>query len=138
MASRATAVRGLTSASPSSSVSFAHSSEARSRANSRRRYAKVGGTNLLLLAFALLDGLTAGFGAMFYAEYALLAALFSMVVVQGAHFGRKLANLPKPSGGRKPPMRPLPSPAVAMRFRRSRARFPGWISRSARRSRSSP
>ena len=59
-----------------------------------RRYAKVGGANLLLLlAFALLDGLTAGFGTAFYAEYALLGALFSMVVVHGAHFGRKLANL---------------------------------------------
>ncbi len=59
-----------------------------------RRYAKVGGANLLLLlAFALLDGLTAGFGTAFYAEYALLGALFSIVVVHGAHFGRKLANL---------------------------------------------
>jgi uncharacterized membrane protein len=59
-----------------------------------RRYAKVGSANLLLLlAFALLDGLTAGFGAAFYAEYALLAALFSLVVVHGVHFGRKLANL---------------------------------------------
>src|SRR5215210_6811884 len=59
-----------------------------------RRYAKVGGANLLLLlAFALLDGLTAGFGAAFYAEYALLAALFSLVVVHGTHFGRKLAKL---------------------------------------------
>jgi uncharacterized membrane protein len=59
-----------------------------------RRDAKVGGANLLLLlAFALLDGLTAGFGTAFYAEYALLGALFSMVVVHGAHFGRKLANL---------------------------------------------
>jgi uncharacterized membrane protein len=57
-----------------------------------RRYAKVGGANLLL-PFALLDGLTAGFGTAFYAEYALLGALFSMVVVHGAHFGRKLANL---------------------------------------------
>jgi uncharacterized membrane protein len=59
-----------------------------------RRYAKVGGANLLLLlAFALLDGLTAGFGTAFYTEYALLGVLFSMVVVHGAHFGRKLANL---------------------------------------------
>ncbi len=59
-----------------------------------RRYAKVGSANLLLLlAFALLDGLTAGFGAAFYAEYTLLAALFGLVVVHGAHFGRKLAKL---------------------------------------------
>ena len=59
-----------------------------------RRYAMVGGANLLLLlAIALLDGLTAGFGAIFYAEYALLATLFGLVVVHGAHFGRKLANL---------------------------------------------
>ena len=59
-----------------------------------RRYAKVGGANLLLLlVLALLDGLTAGFGAAFYAEYALLGALFGLVVVHGAYFGRKLANL---------------------------------------------
>ena len=59
-----------------------------------RRYAKVGGANLLLLlVLALLDGLTAGFGAAFYAEYALLGALFGLVMVHGAYFGRKLANL---------------------------------------------
>ena len=59
-----------------------------------RRYAKVGSANLLLLlAFALLDSLTAGLGAAFYAEYALLAALFGLVVVHGAYFGRKLANV---------------------------------------------
>ena len=59
-----------------------------------RRYAKVGGANLLLLlVLALLDGLTAGFGAAFYAEYALLGALFSLVVVHGTYFGRKLATL---------------------------------------------
>jgi uncharacterized membrane protein len=59
-----------------------------------RRYAKVGGANLLLLlVLALLDGLTAGFGAVFYAEYALLGALFSLVVVHGTYFGRKLATL---------------------------------------------
>ena len=59
-----------------------------------RRYAKVGGaTLLLLLVLALLDGLTAEFGAAFYAEYALLGVLFTLVVVHGAYFGRKLANL---------------------------------------------
>ena len=59
-----------------------------------RRYAKVGGANLLLLlVLALLDGLTAGFGAAFYAEYALLGALFGLVMVHGAYFGRKLANM---------------------------------------------
>ncbi len=59
-----------------------------------RRYARVGGVNLsLLLVFALLDGLTAGFGALFYAEYALLLVLFGLVAAHGAYFGRKLAVL---------------------------------------------
>jgi uncharacterized membrane protein len=59
-----------------------------------RHYARVGGVNLgLLLVFALLDGLIAGFGTFFYAEYALLLVLFGLVAVHGAYFGRKLANL---------------------------------------------
>ena len=59
-----------------------------------RRYARVGSANLvLLLIFAFLDGLVAGFGAIFYAEYTLLLVLFSLVVAHGAYFGRKLVNL---------------------------------------------
>ena len=59
-----------------------------------RRYARVGAANLLLLLiFALLDGSMAGFGTLFYAEYALMAVLFGLVGTHGAHFGRKLANL---------------------------------------------
>jgi uncharacterized membrane protein len=59
-----------------------------------RRYARVGGVNLgLLLVFALLDGLTGGFGTLYYAEYALLLALFGLVAAHGAYFGRKLVNL---------------------------------------------
>lgn len=59
-----------------------------------KRYARVGGANLaLLLILALLDGLAAGFGTAFYAEYALLAVLFGLVAAHGAYFGRRLANL---------------------------------------------
>lgn len=56
-----------------------------------RQYAKVGGINLGLLAlFALLDGLLAGLGATFYAEYLLLCVLFGLVAAHGAYFGRRL------------------------------------------------
>ena len=59
-----------------------------------KRYAKVGSANLvLLLIFALLDGLAAGFGAAFYAGYALLGVVFGIVAAHGAYFGRRLANL---------------------------------------------
>ena len=41
-----------------------------------KRYARVGSANLvLLLIFALLDGLAAGFGVAFYAGYALLGVV---------------------------------------------------------------
>ena len=59
-----------------------------------KQYARVGTTNLvLLLIFAVLDGLLQGFGPVFYAEYALLAVVFGLVAVHGAYFGRKLASL---------------------------------------------
>lgn len=59
-----------------------------------RRYARVGGVNLsLLLVFAFLDGLAAGFGTFFYAEYVLLLVLLGIVAMHGAYFGRKLAIL---------------------------------------------
>ena len=59
-----------------------------------RRYAKVGSANLALLAvFAALDGLVDGFGALLYAEYALLAAVAALVAVHGAYFGKRLAGL---------------------------------------------
>lgn len=64
------------------------------------RYAKVGGANLLLLLlFALLDGLAAGFGSPFYWEYTLLAVLFGLVAAHGAYFGRRLANLAEAEKG---------------------------------------
>jgi uncharacterized membrane protein len=57
-------------------------------------YARVGGVNLVLLAlFAILDGLTAGFGVAFYAEYALLVALLGLVMAHGAYLGRRLTQL---------------------------------------------
>ena len=59
-----------------------------------KQYARVGTINLvLLLIFAVLDGLLKGFGLVFYVEYALLVVVFGLVAVHGAYFGRKLANL---------------------------------------------
>ena len=59
-----------------------------------RQYARVGSVNLgLLLLFAILDGVSGGFGADLYAEYALLLVLFGLVAAHGAYFGRRLAKL---------------------------------------------
>ena len=59
-----------------------------------RQYARVGSANLaLLLLFAVLEGFVKGFGALFYAEYALLPLLFGLVAAHGAYFGRWLAGL---------------------------------------------
>lgn len=59
-----------------------------------RQYAKVGNINLaLLLIFSVLDGLTSGFGVLFYTEYVFLAVLFGMVAVHGAYLGKQLAGL---------------------------------------------
>jgi uncharacterized membrane protein len=61
-----------------------------------KRYARVGSVNLVLLAlFAVLDGVFAGFGVTFYAEYALLFLVFGLAGVHGAYFGRRLAELAK-------------------------------------------
>lgn len=57
-------------------------------------YAQLGIVNLvLLMVLALLNGLTAGFGVLFYIEYALLLVLFGLVAAHGAYFGRKLTSL---------------------------------------------
>jgi uncharacterized membrane protein len=59
-----------------------------------KQYARVGTCNLvLLLIFAVLDGLMKGFGAIFYVEYLLLAAIFGLVAAHGAYFGRRLVRL---------------------------------------------
>jgi len=59
-----------------------------------KQYARVGALNLLLLLlFAVFHGLLTGFGAALYAECALLTAVFGLVAVHGAYFGRKLARL---------------------------------------------
>ena len=64
-----------------------------------KQYAKVGTTNLALLAvFALLDGLLSGFGAVLYAEYALLAVLFGLVAAHGAYLGQRLRALAEAEG----------------------------------------
>jgi uncharacterized membrane protein len=57
-------------------------------------YARVGTLNLLLLfLFAILDGVSGGFGGILYAEYALLVILFFLVASHGAYFGRRLREL---------------------------------------------
>jgi uncharacterized membrane protein len=59
-----------------------------------KQYARVGTANLvLLLTFAVLDGLLQGFGPVFYVEYALLIVVFGLVAAHGAFFGRKLVGL---------------------------------------------
>ena len=59
-----------------------------------KQYARVGIANLiLLLVFAVLDGLMEGFGAYFYVEYLLLAAIFGLVAAHGIYFGRCLVRL---------------------------------------------
>ena len=72
------------------------------RAAIGRRYARVGSANLALLAvFAILDGVFGGFRTLLYAEYALILALFGLVAVHGAFFGRRLAGLAKAELGAK-------------------------------------
>jgi uncharacterized membrane protein len=59
-----------------------------------KQYARVGTVNLiLLLVFAVFDGLLSGFGAVLYTEYALLAAIFGLVAAHGGYFGRRLVRL---------------------------------------------
>jgi uncharacterized membrane protein len=59
-----------------------------------KQYARVGTANLiLLLVFAVLDGLMEGFGAFFYTEYLLLAAIFGLVAAHRIYFGRGLVRL---------------------------------------------
>jgi uncharacterized membrane protein len=59
-----------------------------------KQYARVGAINLiLLLVFAVFDGLLRGFGTVLYTEYALLAAVFGLVAAHGGYFGRRLARL---------------------------------------------
>ena len=64
------------------------------RSSIGKQYARVGTVNLvLLLVFAVSDGLLEGFGPVFYVEYALLAVLLGLVAAHGAYFGRRLAGL---------------------------------------------
>ena len=65
-----------------------------------KQYAKVGTANLVLLVFfAVLDGLLRNFGAIFYVEYALLVVLFGLVASHSAYFGRRLARLARDEKG---------------------------------------
>lgn len=65
-----------------------------------KKYAKVGTTNLVLLALlAVLDGSLRGLGAVFYVEYALLVLLFGLVASHGAYFGRRLVRLAQAEKG---------------------------------------
>ncbi len=59
-----------------------------------KQYARVGTVNVvLLLIVAVLDGLLENFGIIFYIEYVLLTAIFGLVAVHGAYFGRQLVKL---------------------------------------------
>lgn len=59
-----------------------------------KQYARVGTANLvLLLVFAVLDGLLRGFGPILYLEYALLVVVFGLVTIHGAYLGRRLVGL---------------------------------------------
>ena len=65
-----------------------------------RRYALVGGVNLVLLAvFALTDGILGGFGPLLYAECALFPLLFGLVAAHGAFFGRRMTALAEAERG---------------------------------------
>lgn len=59
-----------------------------------KQYARVGTLNLiLLLVFAVLDGIASGLGPIFYVEYVLLLVLFGLAAAHGAYFGRRLRSL---------------------------------------------
>jgi uncharacterized membrane protein len=76
------------------SMGWDEAEQARVRSVIGRQYAKVGTANLvLLLVFALLEGILAGFGPALYSEFALLAVLFGLVASHGAYFGRRLVEL---------------------------------------------
>lgn len=65
-----------------------------------KQYAKVGTINLVLLVFfAVLDGLLKGFGPVFHFEYGLLVVLLTLVATHGADFGRRLAGLVRAEKG---------------------------------------
>jgi uncharacterized membrane protein len=76
------------------SMGWDEAEQARVRSVIGRQYAKVGTANLvLLLVFALLEGVLSGFVPALYSEYALLAVLFGLVASHGAYFGRRLVEL---------------------------------------------
>ena len=104
------------------------------------QYARVGTANLaLLLVFAVLDGVLGGFGAVLYAEYALLVLLFGLVAAHGAYFGRRLRKLAEAPSVRRPTLgRPVRWLNAGMRCRGSLSGSPCWISSSARSSWCSP
>jgi uncharacterized membrane protein len=78
------------------SMGWDEAEQARVRSVIGRQYAKVGTANLVvLLAFALSEGVLSGFGSTLYSEYALLAVLFGLVASHGAYFGRRLVELAK-------------------------------------------
>jgi uncharacterized membrane protein len=76
------------------SMGWDEAEQARVRSVIGRQYAKVGTANLvLLLIFAVLEGVLSRFGPALYSEYALLAMLFGLVASHGAYFGRHLVEL---------------------------------------------
>ncbi len=76
------------------SMGWDEAEQARVRSVTGHQYAKVGTANLvLLLVFALLEGVLSGFGAALYSEFVLLAVIFGLVASHGAYFGRRLVEL---------------------------------------------
>jgi uncharacterized membrane protein len=76
------------------SMGWDEAEQARVRSVIGHQYAKVGTANLvLLLVFALLEGVLSGFGAALYSEFVLLAVIFGLVASHGAYFGRRLVEL---------------------------------------------
>ncbi len=76
------------------SMGWDEAERARVRSVIGRQYASVGTANLvLLLVFALLEGVLSGFDSTLYSEYALLAVLFGLVASHGVYFGRRLVEL---------------------------------------------
>lgn len=95
-----------------------------------KQYAKVGSVNLaLLVVFAVLDGLFAGFGAAFYVEYVLLVILVGLVAWHGAYFGARLRGLAEAEERASREGQEEEARAIAGR-RRELQRLSLWVSRA--------
>ena len=93
---------------------------------------------MLLLGFAPLDGLSHRFGTLFYAECVLLLVLFVLLAAHRGYFGRKLASFAEAEQGTQSPVAAASFADRRRELQRISRRSPGLVSRSARRSWSSP